>query len=507
MFLFCLLHVFAVWIALRHTVVRQIIAEGKWVMHLFISYAKKDTLEVARQLRDALQVIPGVTVWMDDSLQIAAQWAAQIQYEIDRCDYMIVLLSPDVNREPTKDQPHSFVLNEIAYAQAHNKTIIPVMVQPTVVPVMLAGRQYIDFTKNETIAMQRLIFYIAERAGIVIYVPPQDGEKTRPGRLQLPVWAVVFGLMVIIVQAAALVILLVNRPPAVRSEPTSVAQNNTPATLSLTNVMATVAPALTATAQAQLSQTPPAAPTTTATPTLSPTDTLIPVITRNTDWKPVSRNIDGVEMVLVPPGCFWMGSQDGSIDEKPTNRQCVYQPFWLDKMEVTNAQFQKFSGLAASLSTWTDANRPRERITWNEARDFCLKRSTRLPTEREWEYAARGPDNLNYPWGNDFVPTNVVYNGNSRGQTAIVGSQLGGASWVGALDMSGNVWEWVNSIYKPYAYDATDGRESESNNIRVLRGGSWNFNDYGTRATNRDPGQPTIKNSTIGFRCARDWDG
>jgi hypothetical protein len=69
---------FAIWIALRHTVVRQIIAEGKWVMHLFISYAKKDALKVARQLRDALQVIPGVTVWMDDDLELAGQWAPQI---------------------------------------------------------------------------------------------------------------------------------------------------------------------------------------------------------------------------------------------------------------------------------------------------------------------------------------------------------------------------------------------------------------------------------------------
>jgi formylglycine-generating enzyme required for sulfatase activity len=105
-------------------------------------------------------------------------------------------------------------------------------------------------------------------------------------------------------------------------------------------------------------------------------------------------------MALVPAGCFPMGSNDGDFDEQPVHQICFDTPFWIDVTEVTNGQFAALSGQAERSSNWTDADRPRETVTWVEADAFCRLRGARLPTEAEWEYAAREPDGLVYPWGN-----------------------------------------------------------------------------------------------------------
>jgi formylglycine-generating enzyme required for sulfatase activity len=236
-----------------------------------------------------------------------------------------------------------------------------------------------------------------------------------------------------------------------------------------------------------------------------------PVI-HNEDWVPVVETFDGVEMVLVPPGCFMMGGETGEADEFPTSQICFAVPFWIDRYEVTNEQFERFGGVAAVTSFWTDSNRPRENITWFEARDFCVHNrpsSLRLPTEAEWEYAARGVSNWIYPWGNEFVSENVVFRATSSDQTSMVGSRLEGASWVGAFDMSGNVREWVNSRYLPYEYDAIDGREkdSDTNELRVMRGGSFlHYYEGALRAADRDGVYANEGNYLAGFRCARDYE-
>jgi sulfatase modifying factor 1 len=219
------------------------------------------------------------------------------------------------------------------------------------------------------------------------------------------------------------------------------------------------------------------------------------------------QDFDGVSMVMVPPGCFMMGSDSDNRqnEEKPVSQICFDQPFWIDKYEVTQAQFKQFGGQAVQKPEFRGDNRPVENITWFEARDFCAKRGARLPTEAEWEYAARGPDNLVYPWGNKFDGNNVIYSANSGNHTANVGSKPGGASWVGALDMSGNVFEWTSSLYKPYPYKAGEWREStrDTNGSRVLRGGSWYFYEFYLRAARRDKLGPTLVVNYLGFRCAR----
>ncbi|MBN1563474.1 MAG: SUMF1/EgtB/PvdO family nonheme iron enzyme [Anaerolineae bacterium] len=249
-------------------------------------------------------------------------------------------------------------------------------------------------------------------------------------------------------------------------------------------------------------------PTPTLTPTLSPLQLAETFNGSNNDWEPFVQKFDGVEMVLVPAGCFMMGSETGDDDEKPVNEVCFDEPFWIDRYEVSNAQFATFNGQAANDSAFSGDDRPRENITWFEARDFCESRGARLPTEAEWEYAARGPDALEYPWGNEFDWGKVVGNRSSSEGTAPVGSLSTGTSWVDAYDMSGNMWEWVNTIYEDYPYTVDDGRESNDNtNIsRVLRGGSW-INSYSNffRAAYRNGGNPQYWLSSLGFRCVRPY--
>ncbi len=281
---------------------------------------------------------------------------------------------------------------------------------------------------------------------------------------------------------------------------------------------ATYTPTATNTPTRTPTRTPTA--TSTRTPTRTPTidPTLAPAYAYNYRrgngaWTPITREFDGVPMVLVPPGCFMMGSEDGETDEQPVHEQCFDAPFWIDLTEVTQAQFARLGGLAVRKSYFSGEQRPVEQITWFEARDFCALRGARLPTEAEWEYAARGPDGLVYPWGDMIPPTAnesqnyVVYAGTSNIQTVSAGLDVreSGRSWVGSLDMSGNVSEWVNSIYEAYPYKSYDGREDiiRTHALRVLRGGSFGSPAGGIRATDRFRWNSGTGNTDTGFRCAR----
>ncbi len=245
-------------------------------------------------------------------------------------------------------------------------------------------------------------------------------------------------------------------------------------------------------------------PASTDTPMVTPAPT---PVTRNEDWAPVEQDFDGVTMVLVPASCFDMGNDPdaynlGSIGVPDGGRQCFDEPFWIDQTEVTNGQY------GSSGSSWSGDNLPRVRVTWFQARHFCESRDARLPTEVEWEYAARGPSGWMYPWGNDWEENLAVRNPTSSQHAANVGSIPAGASWVGAMDMSGNVWEWVSSLYQPYPIVEGDGREADtgySTDVqRMLRGGSWFYSDPANlRAAVRVRGYPDNMSDYYGFRCAR----
>jgi formylglycine-generating enzyme required for sulfatase activity len=243
---------------------------------------------------------------------------------------------------------------------------------------------------------------------------------------------------------------------------------------------------------------------------LETTDNALASCIGNAGWQPVVETFNGVDMVQVPAGCFMMGSDDGEADEQPVHEVCFNADYWIDKTEVTRAMYAEC--VAAGVCTETPDNtystrdtQPINNVTWFQARNYCAWRGARLPTEAEWEYAARGPDDWVYPWGDEFALRNVVFQ--QEFEAADVGSLPAGASWVGALDMSGNVWEWVSSAYKSYPYVPDDGREdlTDVDSVRVWRGGSfYDYKEEDLRAAARGQFTPNYAIYTNGFRCARD---
>ena len=248
--------------------------------------------------------------------------------------------------------------------------------------------------------------------------------------------------------------------------------------------------------------------TLTRTPPPTPTPTLAPGATR-------VREADGMTMVYVPAGEFEMGSTDGYDDEQPVHTVAL-DAFWLDQTEVTNAQYQTCVTAGkcdewryADDSDFNAADQPVVGVSWSDAVDYCAWVGGRLPTEAEWEYAARGPEGFVYPWGDSWQPglANCDEDDCEDGfeYMAPVGSFPAGASWVGALDMVGNVWEWVADWYDAEYY-ARSPRENptgpEEGETRVLRGGSWSNWAEPPRSGSRWGGpRPWYNNG--GFRCVR----
>lgn len=235
-------------------------------------------------------------------------------------------------------------------------------------------------------------------------------------------------------------------------------------------------------------------------------------------------------MVLVSAGYFVMGSNNGPDDEKPEHRVFV-KSFLIDVLPVSNADFAKFlnaRGLKSHLgeffyddddrdarihqqnSLWQAdrgyATHPVNEVSWVGARDYCAWLNKRLPTEAEWEKAARGTDGRMYPWGNLKPDRNRALYGAAYNSSAPVDAFPEGASPYGVLDLSGNQWEWVASAYRPYPYSADDGREHQTPGpIRSTRGGGHDSSEDELTTTQRGRNlsrNPKAGHHNIGFRCA-----
>jgi serine/threonine-protein kinase len=232
----------------------------------------------------------------------------------------------------------------------------------------------------------------------------------------------------------------------------------------------------------------------------------------------------GLTMRLVPAGEFRMGSDDDIHTNNPAHIVSL-DAFYIDQYEVTNARYAACVAAGACEpphETKTDFrpsyygdsqydNFPVVYVDWSMAQTYCEWRGARLPTEAEWEKAARGTDGRSYPWGEGISCDQANYDGDPDfaifcvAETSEVGRYESGKSPYGLYDMAGNVFEWVSSLLKPYPYNATDGREdSTRRGDRVIRGGAWNEGPDDQQVFYRSWIRPDLFESVIGFRCARD---
>ncbi|OQA22204.1 MAG: Serine/threonine-protein kinase pkn1 [Chloroflexi bacterium ADurb.Bin360] len=216
-------------------------------------------------------------------------------------------------------------------------------------------------------------------------------------------------------------------------------------------------------------------------------------------------------MVYVPAGEFQMGSTEGRLSGKPVHPVAV-DGFWIDRTEVTNAQYQRcvVAGICrpseySEDSAYNGAEQPVVGVAWEDVATYAAWVGGRLPTEAEWEYAARGPKGFTYPWGNEWDCARGNFVGDCGLDTyrlpAPVGSFPEGASWVGALDMAGNVWEWVADWHGAYpAERQVNPSGPASSDYRVLRGGSFNFDQDVARCSSRFGSDPYGRGRSLGFR-------
>lgn len=227
------------------------------------------------------------------------------------------------------------------------------------------------------------------------------------------------------------------------------------------------------------------------------------------------REKDGMVMVYVPAGEFTMGSSEADLladdDEKPQH-VVLLDAFWIDKTEVTNAQYRKCveagacqPSACADKPDYNADDQPVNCVDWEGAAAYAEWVGGRLPTEAEWEKAARGADRRIYPWGDKFDGSKL--NGWSADDgyrfSAPVGSYATGASFYGGLDMAGNVWEWVADWYSQgYYEDSPDENPAgpRTGAMRVLRGGAFRSLQRSARCANRYGYFPVDWGSYIGFR-------
>lgn len=240
------------------------------------------------------------------------------------------------------------------------------------------------------------------------------------------------------------------------------------------------------------------------------------------------ENVVSGEMVLIPAGSFWMGC-NATVDSQCEGDESPYHEvtlsgYYIDKTEVTVDDYADCvtagactaPSTASSYCNWEvsgKGNHPVNCVNWSQAGEYCTWAGKRLPTEAEWEKAARGTDGRKYPWGNEDATCEyaVMYDGTGKAcgtdsTWEVCGKSPAGDSPYGLCDMSGNVWEWVSDWYDSGYYTnspASNPTGPVSGSFRVGRGGGFvNFDHY-LRASSRNAVSPSVDSDLLGFRCAR----
>ena len=327
--------------------------------------------------------------------------------------------------------------------------------------------------------------------------PASRRKKTRSSAWLIPVVLLVFG-------AVIAGVFLLNNLLGDRQSTAAPKTVDTAAPTSLAEVQPTAEPAVAE--QAAPTDAPPQ-PSSTPEPTPGPSIGSVMV-----------SPVDGMNMMYIPAGEFLMGSDDRDENEKPMH--AVYlSAYWIDQTEVTNAQYALCVQAGACQPPLSSSSTTRSQyfgnpdfagypvifVDWGQATAYCAWAGRRLPTEAEWEKASRGTEGAICPWGNTSpAPDRLNFNG-ALGDTTRVGSYPAGASPYGALDMAGNVWEWVSDWYSSGTYQSgvyENPTGPADGTRRVLRGGSWYYDLNKIRSAFRFSASDNTVLSDVGFRCA-----
>jgi formylglycine-generating enzyme required for sulfatase activity len=216
------------------------------------------------------------------------------------------------------------------------------------------------------------------------------------------------------------------------------------------------------------------------------------------------------QMASIPGGSFQMGSSDGDADEKPVH-SVTMSPFKMGRTPVTVAMWKEYCAATGKVMPkktswgWID-DHPIVNVSWNDAKAYCDWAKLQLPTEAQWEYAAKGGKNTKYPWGDDFDESKVVWGKNSGHRTAPVYRRARVfVNAFGIVDMGGNVWQWCADWYAESYYETAPERDPQGPSrgvLRVLRTGSWGDDDPVLfRCSYRGLDFPTSRYFFLGFRC------
>jgi iron(II)-dependent oxidoreductase len=247
----------------------------------------------------------------------------------------------------------------------------------------------------------------------------------------------------------------------------------------------------------------------TATDPLGKSDREVTEMTRRVARRLASMalSFSPVETVFFPPGSFRMGSEAGPAEEKPPHAVTV-SAFYLDRTEVSAASYGAYlHALGRKASTSDSPANPATMVNWHDAQAYCGSLGMRLPTEAEWEYAARGmSDATTYPWGEAPPDHGLARFSGAAPEPVAIDALSQGASPQGVLHLAGNVAEWVGDWWDPRYYASSpsaDPRGPSMGHYKVVRGGSWSQSATEIRGAARSFHSPDRGAAYIGFRCAR----
>jgi formylglycine-generating enzyme required for sulfatase activity len=473
-------------------------------MSTFISYSRVNSAFVVRLAKDLKNA--GFDVWLDQlDIPKGARWDDEIEAAVERSSTFMIVLAPEsIESQNVKD--------ELSYAIDTGKHILPVVIRPCKIPLRLRRFQYVDFTdkpyKDSLSDIKHLLSNTQRIPRAPVEKPIYEKEDQVP---------LVTGP-------------LIPRELPAKPEPFKEFQpegENRLRKFALPIVLGLVAMATIAviSVYANTSRRNSEAPAESFLPTSTPTEEILPTEGPTTTPVPPPVQITdprgAVPMRLVSGGEFMMGSAAG-LPNASLEQTISIDSFYIDTYEVTNVmyrtcveagacQFPKRVNSVTRVAYYTRPefdNYPVVYVDWYMANSFCAWRGARLPTEAEWEKAARGTEGRTYPWGEEISSTEANYAG-AQNDTASVFDFANGMSPYGVHNMAGNVAEWTNSLFVGYPYSAMDGREDPNvTGDRVIRGGSWVKADDADklRSFHRERADPNTFSENIGFRCVHPLD-